>query len=139
MLVSATECRLVSRSVVRLADFSRTSSPRVHFSTSATGECTPADQVTSAAEVSGYLVGSPAFKAGGRGDPTTAGSIPVHLRHHSCRRNTNSRVRRHILSPGARRREHLELSARPATFRVVIHPNWMNDDTLVGRAGPGGV
>src|SRR5438874_13519440 len=40
-----------------------------------------ADQVTSAAEVSGYLVGSPAFKAGGRGDPTTAGSIPVHLRH----------------------------------------------------------
>ena len=39
------------------------------------------DRVTSAAEVSGYLVGSPAFKAGGRGDPTTAGSIPVHLRH----------------------------------------------------------
>src|SRR5205823_4357057 len=42
-----------------------------------------ADQVTSAAEVSGYLVGSPAFKAGGRGDPTTAGSIPVHLRQSS--------------------------------------------------------
>ena len=44
-----------------------------------------ADQLTSAAEVSGYLVGSPAFKAGGRGDPTTAGSIPVHLRQ--LRRN----------------------------------------------------
>src|SRR4051794_25562433 len=39
------------------------------------------DQVTSGTEVSGYLVGSPAFKAGGRGDPTPAGSIPVHLRH----------------------------------------------------------
>jgi methionine-rich copper-binding protein CopC len=32
-------------------------------------------------EVSEYLVGSPAFKAGGTGDPRTAGSIPVHLRH----------------------------------------------------------
>ncbi len=31
-------------------------------------------------EVSEYLVGSPAFKAGGTGDPRTAGSIPVHLR-----------------------------------------------------------
>ena len=31
-------------------------------------------------EVSGYLVGSPAFKAGGTGDPRPAGSIPVHLR-----------------------------------------------------------
>ena len=27
------------------------------------------------------LVGSPAFKAGGMGDPCPAGSIPVHLRH----------------------------------------------------------
>jgi hypothetical protein len=34
------------------------------------------------AEVSEYLVGSPAFKAGGTGDPRPAGSIPVHLRHH---------------------------------------------------------
>ena len=32
-------------------------------------------------EVSGHLVGSPAFKAGGTGDPRPAGSIPVHLRH----------------------------------------------------------
>ena len=32
-------------------------------------------------EVSEYLVGSPAFKAGGAGDPRTAGSIPVHLRY----------------------------------------------------------
>lgn len=31
-------------------------------------------------EVSEYLVGSPAFKAGVRGDPSQAGSIPVHLR-----------------------------------------------------------
>ena len=31
-------------------------------------------------EVSEYLVGSPAFKAGGTGDPRTAGAIPVHLR-----------------------------------------------------------
>jgi hypothetical protein len=30
--------------------------------------------------VSEYLVGSPAFKAGVRGDPSQAGSIPVHLR-----------------------------------------------------------
>src|SRR3954452_8817364 len=35
----------------------------------------------SSAEVSGHLVGSPAFKAGGTGDPRPAGSIPVHLRH----------------------------------------------------------
>lgn len=31
-------------------------------------------------EVSEYLVGSPAFKAGVRRDPAQAGSIPVHLR-----------------------------------------------------------
>ena len=31
-------------------------------------------------EVSERLVGSPAFKAGGTGDPRPAGSIPVHLR-----------------------------------------------------------
>ena len=39
--------------------------------------------VASLSEVSEYLVGSPAFKAGGTGDPRTAGSIPVHLRHSS--------------------------------------------------------
>ena len=32
-------------------------------------------------EVSERLVGSPAFKAGGTGDPRPAGSIPVHLRN----------------------------------------------------------
>src|SRR2546423_8348688 len=37
--------------------------------------------LTSSPEVSERLVGSPAFKAGGRSDPATAGSIPVHLRH----------------------------------------------------------
>ncbi len=37
-------------------------------------------------EVSGYLVGSAAFKAVGMGDPHPAGSIPVHLRYyvHGC-------------------------------------------------------
>ncbi len=37
-------------------------------------------------EVSGYLVGSAAFKAVGMGDPHPAGSIPVHLRSwvHGC-------------------------------------------------------
>ena len=34
----------------------------------------------SVAEVSRRLVGLPAFKAGGTGDPRPAGSIPVHLR-----------------------------------------------------------
>ena len=36
--------------------------------------------VAFAAEVSGYLVGSTAFKAAGTSDPRPAGSIPVHLR-----------------------------------------------------------
>ena len=40
----------------------------------------------SATEVSERLVGSPAFKAGGTGDPCPAGSIPVHLRHLRLRR-----------------------------------------------------
>ena len=45
-----------------------------------------APPVPSPVEVSEYLVGSPAFKAGGTGDPRPAGSIPVHLRQ-SIRRN----------------------------------------------------
>jgi hypothetical protein len=36
--------------------------------------------IRSRAEVSGYLVGSAAFKAVGKGEPLPAGSIPVHLR-----------------------------------------------------------
>ena len=39
-----------------------------------------ARQLTSNVEMSGYLVGSAAFKAVGTGDPRPAGSIPVHLR-----------------------------------------------------------
>ncbi len=39
------------------------------------------DPLPSSPEVSERLVGSPAFKAGGMGDPCPAGSIPVHLRH----------------------------------------------------------
>ena len=41
----------------------------------------PLTALASTPEVSGHLVGSPAFKAGGTGDPRPAGSIPVHLRH----------------------------------------------------------
>ncbi len=40
----------------------------------------PGSRVDHLQEVSEYLVGSPAFKAGGTGDPRPAGSIPVHLR-----------------------------------------------------------
>jgi hypothetical protein len=36
--------------------------------------------VRSGAEVSGYLVGSAAFKAVGLSEPQAAGSIPVHFR-----------------------------------------------------------
>jgi hypothetical protein len=39
-----------------------------------------ARQLASNPEMSGYLVGSAAFKAVGTGDPRPAGSIPVHLR-----------------------------------------------------------
>jgi len=42
-------------------------------------------------EVSEYLVGSPAFKAGGTGDPRPAGSIPVHLRQSRHGRRPASR------------------------------------------------
>src|SRR3982074_2389368 len=38
-------------------------------------------RVLASREVSGHLVGSPAFKAGGTGDPRPAGSSPVPLRH----------------------------------------------------------
>ncbi len=41
-------------------------------------------------EVSEYLVGSPAFKAGDTGDPRMAGSIPVHLRCLSRGRNPSA-------------------------------------------------
>ena len=62
------------------------------------------DQLTSAAEVSGYLVGSPAFKAGGRGDPTTAGSIPVHLRQ----RFNSLELRVTVAALGATVHQHCE-------------------------------
>ena len=47
--------------------------------------------------MSGHLVGSPAFKAGGTGDPRPAGSIPVHLRQKSSapKEFGATRVRRH--------------------------------------------
>ncbi len=44
-----------------------------------------------AMEVSEYLVGSPAFKAGDTGDPRMAGSIPVHLRQSRRRRDWRRR------------------------------------------------
>ena len=40
-------------------------------------------------EVSGYLVGSAAFKAVGTSEPRPAGSIPVHLRQTIQRRTFN--------------------------------------------------
>ena len=43
-------------------------------------------------EVSECLVGSPAFKAGGTGDPRPAGSIPVHLRHSDATVGTPTRT-----------------------------------------------
>src|SRR5438309_6085935 len=78
-------------------------------STTATCQSAHADQLTSAAEVSGYLVGSPAFKAGGRGDPTTAGSIPVHLRH--------------LLEPAriARVTRHAQAAWLPGQLEVAMH------------------
>jgi len=47
--------------------------------------------ITSSLEVSERLVGSPAFKAGGMGDPCPAGSIPVHLRHSRSRPSVRRR------------------------------------------------
>ena len=44
-------------------------------------------------EVSEYLVGSPAFKAGGTGDPRPAGSIPVHLRNISLETSVTKLLR----------------------------------------------
>jgi hypothetical protein len=38
--------------------------------------------------VSGYLVGSTAFKAAETGDPRLVGSIPIHLRHTNPQRKT---------------------------------------------------
>lgn len=43
-------------------------------------------QVAFAMEVSGYLVGSAAFKAVGTSEPRSAGSIPVRLRQKLLRR-----------------------------------------------------
>jgi hypothetical protein len=73
--------------------------------------------IASPAEVSGHLVGSPAFKAGGTGDPRPAGSIPVHLRH--------------IEFPGARRRS----AARAATAADAFgHPGGGDGAVGVGAA-----
>jgi hypothetical protein len=53
-----------------------------HFGAESAAGCPEfaARQLASKAEMSGYLVGSAAFKAVGTGDPRPAGSIPVHLR-----------------------------------------------------------
>ena len=44
--------------------------------------------------MSEYLVGSPAFKAGGTSDPRPAGSIPVHLRNARWSRRLGGHVLR---------------------------------------------
>jgi RNA polymerase sigma factor (sigma-70 family) len=56
--------------------------------------------VNTVVEVSGYLVGSPAFKAGGTGDPRPAGSIPVHLRHTQSNRARPDGRARFASAPG---------------------------------------
>ena len=48
-------------------------------------------------EVSEYLVGSPAFKAGDTGDPRMAGSIPVHLRQILPASQLRARWRRYLV------------------------------------------
>ena len=48
-------------------------------------------------EVSEYLVGSPAFKAGDTGDPRMAGSIPVHLRQKSAQAKAPDRPKRRCI------------------------------------------
>ena len=53
-------------------------------------------QVAFAMEVSGYLVGSAAFKAVGTSEPRLAGSIPVRLRHFL---RINLRVRPQVARP----------------------------------------
>ena len=55
-------------------------------------------QVAFAMEVSGYLVGSAAFKAVGTSEPRLAGSIPVRLRQffYGLTCEFNCELRRHI-------------------------------------------
>ena len=110
---TAESCWFLPRNVVscrgvlsRLAGFSRAVRDGHMLSTIRRARFIRADQVASAAEVSGYLVGSPAFKAGGRGDPTTAGSIPVHLRHvaawsQRCRDRRGHRIAEQVIRTGS--------------------------------------
>ena len=75
---------LVSRVTARAREcrgFSRGNRPTAESSTAEKLTETHRDQLVCDAEVSGHLVGSPAFKAGEWGDPPLAGSIPVHLRY----------------------------------------------------------
>ncbi len=58
--------------------------------------CAHVKPVASATEVSGYLVGSTAFKAAGTSDPRPAGSIPVHLRQTTARVSVASAPSQHI-------------------------------------------
>ncbi len=78
-----------------------------------------------AREVSGHLVGSPAFKAGGTGDPRPAGSIPVHLRQPVGHRGATpahgqkNRVRRCMSScKGGPTRRPLKPESGPASHRA---------------------
>ncbi len=77
-------------------------------------------------EVSEYLVGSPAFKAGGTGDPRTAGSIPVHLRCLSPRSRIRALCALDRLADGepifARAAEPPELPRAPSTGLRTVHP-----------------
>jgi hypothetical protein len=93
-------------------------------------------------EVSGYLVGSAAFKAVGMGDPHPAGSIPVHLRQSTPghvafltlrsvawsrigQRNGCHDRNAHLSSAGvgsaARARSVLEVASKIVCFNVAVH------------------
>ena len=73
-------------------------------------------------EVSEYLVGSPAFKAGDTGDPRMAGSIPVHLRHSSRASPSRVKVRPQGLASLVRLPRFRACCARGDAWSFVPHP-----------------
>ncbi len=82
-------------------------------------------------EVSGYLVGSTAFKAAETSDPRLAGSIPVHLRHQafaaiarrtlSCAGTVPRCVQRCALSPHSDTEAALDAPRGPPIVRHRRH------------------
>lgn len=67
--------------------------------------------------MSEHLVGSPAFKAGGTGDPRPAGSIPVHLRHGALDTGrAQARQPKHRRMKSAKATVSTSMSNRPSTW-----------------------